>query len=105
MYKLITNSAMPKWLKVLLNILLTITIIYWLCYSIYKLLDFIRIFLHWASDKRNWWTFLMCLFILGIGSLLLAQFVFGLNPFGKTVQWFIDIFYNTRKIVGGKIAG
>lgn len=105
MHKWLYNSKLPKWLKILIYIVLTLTLIYWLGLLVYKFLEAIRKFIHWASEQRNWWTFLTCILILGIGSLLLAQFVFGLDPFGKVTQWFVNCFNNMRQLIGGKIAG
>lgn len=90
--KWINNSQMPKWLKIILYTLLTITLVYWLILFIYKFLELLRIVIHWCSDKRNWWTFVGCILILGVGSLLLAQFVFGLDPFGKLLNWVLEKF-------------
>lgn len=87
MYKLIYNSHIPKWLKALAYILLTLSLVYLIGLTLYKILEAIRKFFHWASDKRNYWTFLVCLLILGVGILLAAQYVFDLDPIGKAIQW------------------
>lgn len=86
MYRWLHNATMPKFLKVLLYILLTITCIYWILIATYKLLEIIRICIHFISDKRNWWTYVTCLLILGIGVLLAAQFLLGLDPIGKMIE-------------------
>lgn len=103
MYRLINNSKLPKFLKVLLIILLTLTCVYWIGLFIYKILEAIRKFVHWVSDKRNWWTFLMCIFILAIGSLLLAQFYFDLDPFGKLVNNIVEKWNDFREYLKGII--
>ncbi len=103
MYKLVRESSIPKWLKWLINITLTITCIYWLGYFIYKILESVRRFIHWVSEKRNWWTFLMCLLILGIGILLAAQFYFELDPVGKAIDYIVEQFNNLRDNIANLI--
>ncbi len=104
MYKLLRDSSLPKWLKWLLYIVITITCIYWLGVMLYKLLEALRKFLHWASDKRNWWTFLTCIFILLIGSLLISQFALGLNPFGKFINWIVNQWTEFRNWLGSIVS-
>ena len=88
MYKIINNSKMPKLLKVLAYILLTLSLVYLIGLVLYKILEALRKFIHWVSEKRNCWTFLVCLLILGVGILLAAQFYFNLDPIGKVINWF-----------------
>lgn len=105
MCRFVYNSNLPKWLKILIYIAITITLVYWLGLLVYEFLEALRKLLHWTSEQRNWWTFLTCIFILGIGSLLIAQFALGLDPFGKIVKWFIDRWNDLRQLIGDKIAG
>lgn len=70
---------------------------------IYKILEAIRKFVHWVSDKHNWWTFLMCVFILAIGSLLLAQFYFDLDPFGQFANSVVEKWNEFRDFLRGLI--
>ena len=93
MYRLVSNSKMPKFLKVLIYILLTITCIYWVGYFTYKILDAIRMFLHYITTKEHWWAFLICLIILAVGAFLLAQFVFELHWWENFVD-FLSIKYH-----------
>ncbi len=101
---LINNSNMPKFLKILIYILLTLTLVYWIVWFIYKVLDYLRIFLHFVSDKRNWWTFVGCIVILLIGTFLVAQFVLGLNPIGNFLEWLKSIVNAIRNNIGGAIS-
>lgn len=91
MYKIVSNSKLPKFLKILIYILLTLTCIYWIGYFTYKILDFIRIFLNYISSKEHWWAFLICFSILGIGTFLIAEFVFDLGWWENIENWFIGI--------------
>lgn len=97
MYSLIKKSEMPKLLKVIFYITLTITCIYWIGYLTYKLLNLLRIILHLISEKEHWWFVIIVLIGIVIATLLIAQFCFDLNPFGNFVNWIkgnINIFRN-----------
>lgn len=86
MYRMVSNSKLPRVLKVLIYALLTITCVYWLGMMIYKILETIRIFINWTSTRRNWWTFLMCILIVVVGGIIVAQFFLGLNPIGNFLE-------------------
>lgn len=90
MYRLIRNSNMPAAIKWILYILLAITMIYWIIILTYKILEYTRRFMSFVSEKRNWWTFICCIFILLIGTFIVAQFVLGLDPFGKFINSIIE---------------
>lgn len=103
LFRKINESNMPKFLKILIEVLLTLTCVYWIGVLIYKILEGLRIFMHWTSDKRNWWTFLMCVAILVVGGLIIAQFFLGLDPFGKMWQGILNTFNNFRNWLSGLI--
>ena len=71
----------------------------------YKLLDLMRRFLHFVSDKKNWWTFVCCVGILLIGTFIVAQFVLGLDPFGKLINSIKEMIDNIRNAIGEAIKG
>ena len=79
-------SNFPKWLKLLLFFISIITMVYWVGLVTYKILCAIRIVGSFIFEKRNYWTFLCCIAILIIGSFIMAQFVLGLDPYGKIVE-------------------
>ena len=90
MYRLIRNSNMPTAIKWILYILLAITMIYLIIILTYKILEYTRRFMSFVSEKRNWWTFICCILILLIGTFIVAQFVLGLDPFGKFINSIIE---------------
>lgn len=98
-------SNFPKWLKVILLILSLITVVYWVGLAIYKILSAIRCVGAFIFEKRNYWTFLCCILILVIGGLLLAQFYFGLDPFGKFVEWAVETWDYLREVIANFIIG
>ena len=71
----------------------------------YKLLDLLRRFLHFVSDKKNWWTFVCCVGILLIGTFIVAQFVLGLDPMGKFINSIKETIDNIRNSIGEAIKG
>lgn len=107
LYGVTHKSGLPKWLKVLIYIFLTITIVYWLCILIYKTLELFRFCIHWATDKGNWWLTLSISLIALIVCLCLAQFVWGLNPFGNILEWIVNTFNNVvewfKSIIRAKV--
>lgn len=98
-------KRLPKWLRITLIVLSILTMVYWIGYITYKILCGVRIFGAFIFDKRNYWTFLTCIAILLIGTLLVSQFALGLDPIGKAYQYIINQFKNLRDIIGNKIKG
>lgn len=79
---------LPKPLKVIYYIILWLTAVYllyclvrWLLISFQKAGAFM-------FDKRNYWTAVWVVFIMAVGSTLIAQFWYGLDPIGHTIRWF-----------------
>lgn len=89
-------SKMPKWLKTILIILSILTLVYWVGFVVIKILSALRFILQEISKKEHWWFFIVTMLIVGIVALLLSQFVFGLDPFGKLASWCCEIFDNIK---------
>lgn len=85
-------SKLPKWLKVILVIISILTLVYWVSFIVIKILSAIRFILQEISKKEHWWFFVVTMLVVGIVALLLSQFVFGLDPFGKVISWCVSIF-------------
>ena len=96
MYKLIRECEMPSWLKVLINIFLTITVVYWLGYFIYKILNLVRLFLHTMTKKEIYWVSLGIIFICAIITLFILEFNTDIKPFTQMWEWLCSIFNVTR---------
>lgn len=92
-------STLPKWLRIVLIILSIVTVVYWLGFVIYKLLVAIRYIGAFIFEKRNYWTFLCCLLILGVGILLAAQFIFNLDPIGQVTNWIIERYNEFKSMI------
>lgn len=99
------GDKMPKAIKIIYYIILAVTLVYWLYRAISLTLSLIQRIGSFVFEKRNYYTFVICLIILGIGILLASQFIFDLDPFGRVANWFIDQWNNFRawcvKIIGG----
>ena len=98
-------SNFPKWLKAVLLIISIITLIYWVGVIIFKILSGIRVIGAFLFEQRNYWTFLMCILILIVGSLLIAQFALDMNPFGKFYEWILSKIQEVRSSIGNTIGG
>ena len=83
-------QSLPKWLRIILIILSIITVIYWAILLIYKILKINRIIMEYVFIEDHYWTFVICLIMILISALLLSQFVFGLDPFGKFINSIIE---------------
>lgn len=80
------GDRMPKLLRIPYYIILWATTVYalyrftrWILESIQKLGTFV-------FDKRNYWTVILSIGILLLGSFLISQFWLGLDPAGKAVE-------------------
>ena len=80
-------SGFPKWLKAILLVISIITVIYWLGFLVYQILKAVRCVFAYIFEKEHYWTFIICLFLIFISALLVAQFYYGLDPFGKFLEW------------------
>ena len=98
-------SNFPRWLKIVLLIASIITVIYWLGVMIYKILCAIRVMGAFIFEKRNYWTFICCVAILLIGSLIMAQGLLGLDPIGKALNYLSAQLEVLREYIGGFIMG
>lgn len=96
-------SRFPRWLKIILLIVSIITMIYWLGIIVYKILCAIRVIGAFAFDKKNYWTFLCCILILLIGSLIMAQCVLGLDPIGKTINYILEKWEAIKEVIVERI--
>ena len=94
MYRLVSNSKLPRFLKILIYILLTLTCVYWIGYFTFKILDGIRKFLNYVSTKEHWWAFLICIAILGVGTFLIAEFVFELGWWDTIINKIVETYHN-----------
>ena len=103
--KLHWYDKFPRWLKIVLFIVSVITMVYWVCFMTYKILCAIRVIGAFVFEKRNYWTFLCCILILVLGGLLLAQYYFKLDPFGKIVEQVSNLFNQIRGSVADLIKG
>ncbi len=95
---------LPKWAQFILKVLSIVTVVYWLGYLVYKLLSAIRCIGAYIFDTRNYWTFLCCILILAVGTLLVAQFYLGLDPIGQVSNWFIDRWNDFKGLIIEAIA-
>lgn len=98
-------NKLPKWLQSLLLIISLVTFVYWVGFLFYKILDAIRKIGAFIFDNRNYWTFLTCILILVVGALLLGQFYFNLDPFGKMADGFNNMVYGFREYIANLILG
>ena len=102
MYKIIRNcNSIPTWLKVLINVLLTVTVVYWLGYFIYKILEFVRFCINGITkEKGRWWFFILCCLILTISICLFM----GFNPFTELWDWLVSTYENLIQNVVDKLS-
>ena len=85
------GDRLPKVLKILYYIVLFMTFIY----LIYRFLEWFLLTVQkigaFIFEPRNYWAAVMSIAILLIGAFVLAQFILGLDPVGKTLEWMQNI--------------
>ena len=96
-------SNFPRWLKIVLLIISIITLIYWVGFMAYKILCAIRVIGAFIFEKRNYWTFLTCIALLLIGSLIMAQYVLGLNPIGQATEYILEKWQSIKEVIVNSI--
>lgn len=69
------------------------------------LVEKMRQLIHWTSKKNVFYTLLMCGVMIGVCAFLLGQFKFGLDPWGKFLEWVKMCWENIREKIGGLISG
>lgn len=103
LFKYLHESGIPKPIKVLLYITLIVTCVYWIGTIIYYVLEALRWVLHNATDKKLWWITLCIILACVITVLCLMQYKWGLNPFGKFMEWLNNLIDNIRESMSNKI--
>lgn len=86
------GSNLPKPLKILYYIVLFGTLIYALFLLLQWFFKTVRVIGEFTFKPQNYWAVVLCLFVLAIGTLIVAQFVLGLNPVGKAWNWIENLF-------------
>ena len=82
---------LPKPLRIAYYIILWATAVYILYrFAAWALNTFQQIG-EFIFEKRNYWTAVWVVFIMAVGSILIAQFWYGLDPVGQTVSWFENL--------------
>ena len=94
MYKILKQCEMPKWLKILINVTLTITCVYWIGLLVYKFLEVVRKFLHTMTEKKIWWIALGIMVSCVVVTLLILEFKTDLNPISAMWGKICGIFGN-----------
>ena len=99
------GDKMPKPIRVVYYVILAITLIYWLYRLTASILELIQKIGSFIFEKRNYYTFIVCILILCVGILLASQFIFNLDPFGKVANWLVSKWNDLRhwcvEIIGG----
>ena len=105
MYKLIRESdKLPNWVKILLDILLTITLVYLIGFMVYKILDILRLFLNTMTEKKVYWIALGIVLICSITTLCILEFTTDVKPFTIMGEWFMARFNDVRNSIADIIA-
>lgn len=74
-------DRLPKPLRIILIIISIVTIIFWLCKLIFNLLKINRIVMAYIFDKDHYWTFVICLLMIGLAFATFYQVEY--NVFGN----------------------
>ena len=91
MFHLIKGCNMPKWLKVVLYVLLSITLVYVIGLVVYKVLEAIRWLLHAMTEKKIWWVSLCIIFILSLIFAIILEKTSDIKPFTSIYERLLSI--------------
>lgn len=69
------------------------------------IIEKMRQLIHWTSEKNHFYILLLCALMIGVCAFLLAQFKFGLDPWGQFIKWLEMQWENLRGKVGEIISG
>lgn len=80
-------KCLPKWIRIIVEILLVLTMVYFIMILLYKIWDTIGKIIHFLSDRRNWWTYSIAVLIVVVGGLIVAQMIGEWKPFTELIEW------------------
>lgn len=84
------GNWLPRPLRVLYYIVLYLTLIYIIYRIVEWVLKTIQKIGYFLFEPRNYWTMILSIFTVAICSFILAQFVLGLDPVGKVLEWGLE---------------
>lgn len=84
------GDLLPKPLKILYYLVLWLTLIYIFYRLIVFFLKTIQKVGYFIFDPKNYWTVILCITVLLLGSLLIGQFWLGLDPIGKFINRMLE---------------
>lgn len=91
---------LPKWLRIIVIALLSITFIYFTLIMLYKFWSLVGKMLHWISDTRNWWIYSTALMIVFIGFLIISELYGDWKPFSSIGEWVSSWFNKIHISIG-----
>lgn len=77
--------------KLIGKIILCLFCFIWFFWLLIKAIELIRAFIHWISDKNNFWLLVLCLVIVCIGGFLFCEFYLHLGLWDKFIYWVLSI--------------
>lgn len=81
------GAWLPKPLRIIYYLVLFLTLVYLLYRLVEWVLKTIQKLGYFLFDPRNYWTMVLSIFTVLVFSFILAQFVLGLDPVGKVIEW------------------
>ena len=95
------DKRMPMVVRVIGYVIGVVSLIFVVIWLVEK----IRQLIHWTSIKNHFYILLICALMIGVCAFLLAQFKFGLDPWGQFVSWLQGKWELIRQKVGLWVAG
>lgn len=77
------GDYLPKPLRIIYYLILWLSAIYIFYRLVVFFLKTIQKIGHFVFDPKNYWTVILCITVLLVGSLLISQFWLGLDPIGR----------------------
>lgn len=101
------GDRLPRLLRYIYYILLTVTVVYWLYRLIEGLLELVRSIGYGVFElisrigKKIWskdfyYAVVVCLIIVFVALVIIGQYVYDLDLFGAAYEWFLEQSENLR---------
>lgn len=85
MYKWVRDSRMPLIMKVIVYVMISVTLVYWLGWIVYKVIELCRKIVHWISKRENFWAIILVSIIL-VGIYLVREEIKGDKPITQLIE-------------------
>ena len=85
MYKWVRESKMPAIVKAIVYVIISVTLVYWLGWIVYKVVDMARYVVNWVTKRENFWAIILVSVII-CGIYLVREEIKGDKPITQLIE-------------------